>query len=388
MSGSTPQQFRVRTARPTVLAAALVLVLLVPVSFLFFQSYDSVNDRRTATQREIQGVAYLRALGHLTLTIAEAQAASVAGQGANQEAVAAAVSQVAAVDDRYGDALRTHDRWSGVRAKIDSLRSDPRANAPTALVAYQEVTDLLLGLYGKVRDQSGLVHDPDADAFQLQESVGANLPIAVVAAGRLADNAVYASGLPEDKRPAVLPDIALARVTLTYSAGRLIDGLRAASDDTESRTLGGNVLSTLDRFQLTTQALLSVSGQAGLPASDPSMIAVQRAEVQKASGELSATILNEADRLLDSRRDALTRDRLLLLAAGILALVLALLAFVVLVLGARTARTNARLAARASAPEPIPQRQRPVGGPPEDQAAWGPARAGVVAQRERSGAPR
>ena len=78
MSGTTPQQFRVRTARPTVLAAALVLVLLVPVSFLFFQSYDSVNDRRTATQREIQGVAYLRALGHLTFTITDAQAAAVA----------------------------------------------------------------------------------------------------------------------------------------------------------------------------------------------------------------------------------------------------------------------------------------------------------------------
>ena len=222
------------------------------------------------------------------------------------------------------------------------------------------------------------MHDPDADAFQLQESVGANLPIAVVAAGRLADNAVFASGLPEAQRPAVLPDIALARVTLTYSAGRLVDGLRAASDDTESRTLGGNLLSSLDRFQLTTQALLSVSGQAGLPASDPSVIAVQRAEVQKAAGELSATILNEVDRLLDSRRDALTRDRLLLLAAGTLALLLALLAVVVLVLGARTARTNARLAARASAPEPTLPRQRPRRRP-----AGGPGGLGPRAGRRR-----
>ena len=387
MSGFAPP-LRARTARPTVLAAALVLVLLVPVGFLFFQSFDSVNDRRTATQREIQGVAYLRALGHLTFTITDAQAAAVSGRLVDQDKVAAAVSQVAAVDDRYGDALRTHDRWTGVRARIDSIRSDPRGDRATGLSAYQEVTDLLLGLYGKVRDESGLVHDPDADAYQLQESAGANLPIAVVAAGRLADNSVYVSGLPEEERPAVLPNIALARVTLTYSASRLVEGLRTASDDTESRTLGGNLLSTLDRFQLTTQALLSVSGQAGLPASDPSIIAVQRAEVQKASGELSATILNEADRLLDSRRDALSRDRLLLLAAGILALLLALLAVAVLALGARTARVNARLAARASAPEPTPVRQRPGGGPSEDRTAWGPARAGAVAQRERSGAAR
>ena len=116
MSGSAPQ-FRARTARPSVLAAALVLVLLVPVGFLFFQAYDSVNDRRAATEREIEGVAYLRALGHLTFTIADAQAAAVAGRRADQDAVSAAVSQVAAADDRYGDALLTHDRWTGVRAQ-------------------------------------------------------------------------------------------------------------------------------------------------------------------------------------------------------------------------------------------------------------------------------
>jgi hypothetical protein len=387
MSGFAPQ-FRTRTARPTVLAAVLVLVLLVPVGFLFLQSYDSVNDRRTATQREIEGVAYLRALGHLTFTITNAQAASVAGRGADQDAVSAAVSQVAAADDRYGDTLRTHDRWSGVRARIDSIRSDPRGDSATALSAYQEVTDLLLGLYGKVRDESGLSHDPDADAYQLQESVGANLPIAVIAAGRLADLNAYSSTLPQAQQLAALPDLAMARVTLTYSSNRLIDGLRAASDDTESRTLGGNVLSTLDRFQLTTQELLAAAGQVGQPSADASLVVLRRADVQKAAGDLSTTILNEVDRLLEARRDALTRDRWLLLAAGALALLLAVLAIVVLVLAARTARANARLAARASAPDERLPRQRTTGGPPQDPAAWGPARVGSVAQRERSGAAR
>ena len=387
MSGSAPQ-FRARTARPSVLAAALVLVLLVPVGFLFFQAYDSVNDRRAATEREIEGVAYLRALGLLTFTITNAQAARVAGNGADQDAVSAAVSQVAAADERYGDALRTHDRWTGVRARIDSIRSDPRGDTPTNLGAYQEVTDLLLALYGKVRDESGLVHDPDADAYQLQESVGANLPVAVIAAGRLADLAAFSSTQPAAQQLAAVSDIALARVMLTYSAGRLVEGLRAASDDTESRTLGGNVLSSLDNFQLNTQELLSAAGQAGLPASDVSLIVVQRAEVQKAARELSSTILNEVDRLLDARRDALSRDRLLVLAAGILALLLALLAILVLALAARTARVNARLAARASAPDEALSRQRTAGVPPEDQAAWGPARAGSVARWERSGAAR
>jgi hypothetical protein len=387
MSGSAPQ-FRARTARPSVLAAALILVLLVPVGFLFVQAYESVNDRRTATEREIEGVAYLRALGHLTFTITDAQAARVAGRGADQDAVSAAVSQVAAADDRYGDALRTHDRWNGVRARIDSIRSDPRGDSATALGAYQEVTDLLLALYGKVRDVSGLVHDPDADAYQLQESVAANLPAAVIAAGRMADLAVVASAQPEPQRLATLSALALASVTLTVSASRLVEGLRAAADDTESRTLGSNLLSSLDRFQLTSQDLLSVAGQAGLPASDPSIIVVKRAAVQGAASDLSATILNEVDRLLDARRDALTRDRLLVLAAGALALLLALLAIVVLALAARTARANARLAARANAPDEALPRQRMAGVPPEDQAAWGPAGADSVARWERSGAAR
>ena len=95
------------------------------------------------------------------------------------------------------------DRGAG-EDRLDPQRPARRQRRP-ALGAYQEVTDLLLALYGKVRDESGLVHDPDADAYQLQESVGANLPIAVIAAGRLADLAVFASGLPEAQRLGLSP---------------------------------------------------------------------------------------------------------------------------------------------------------------------------------------
>jgi hypothetical protein len=389
MSGSAPQ-LRARSGRPGLIAAALVLVLLVPVGFLFLQAYDSVTDRRSATAREVDGVAYLRALGHLSFTVADAQAAAVAGRDADRDALATAVAQVAAVDERLGNDLRTHERWTGVRAKIESVRGAPPADPEAALIAYREVSDLLLALYAKVRDESGLVHDPDADAYHLLEGVASNLPAAVIAAGRLADLAVLAPKRAEGTQPATFADTALARVTLVTASSRLVDGLRSAADDTESRTLSGNLLSSLDRFQLAIEEVISGAGQAGLPAADPSIIVIDRAEVQAAASELSSSIFNEVDGLLRARDDELGRERMLLLGAAAVALVLAVLAVVVLTMGARSARVSDRLAARApTTPPDDPGGPRARTGPaaPDEPGAWAPQPIGA-ARWERSGAAR
>lgn len=373
MSGTAPQ-VRAGTGRPSVVAAILVLVLLAPVAFLFTQAYGSVGDRRAATEREIEGVAYLRALGQLAFTTADAQSAAVAQRQVDRDAINAAMAQVDAADERHGDTLRTHERWAEVRSRLNNARDAPPATSENAYAAYREIAELMLALFGKVRDASGLAHDPDADAYQLQEGVATYLPAAVIAAGRLADLAVLAPTRPADQQFNTQSDLALARVMLITSSNRLIEGLRSAADDTESRTLGGNLLTGLDNFQLATEQIISVAGLAGQPVSDPSVIRPKQGALRDTGDVLSKTILNEVDRLLKDRQDDLGRERLVLSATGLLILLLALVAIVVLVLGWRSSR-----AADA--------RTR-VGGPPDDRPVWGPTRAEELARRERAGAAR
>ena len=146
-------------------------------------------------------------------------------------------SQVAAVDDRYGDALRTTSGGPASRAKMDTMRSDAgRGDRATALAAYREVGDLLLGLYAKVRDESGLVHDPDADAFHLQEQRrrrAADRGRRGRPAGRQPVCARGLAGRPRrpadpQPQPSCRRLAAPSRADLPARAAALVDGLRSA----------------------------------------------------------------------------------------------------------------------------------------------------------------
>ncbi|GIF76843.1 hypothetical protein Asi02nite_63610 [Asanoa siamensis] len=395
------------------LLSILVLALLVPTGVLFAQNWRSEGDRARATARELDGVAYLRTLQQVAFAVADAQSAAVAGQTGGREALAVAVQQADATDARLGGTLRTTERWTGIRSRLETLRAAPAGSDPTqTLAAYREIGDLVLALYAKVRDESGLAHDPDGDAFHLQSTAAGELPVAVIAVGRLADAAVLAKAAtapaqPGQNRPQLTPEqiarlqaqlttqLITERVLLLDASNRLVDNLRAAVDSTESRTLGGNLLSRLDRYQRAADGISAMFAQASaagasITQADPSLINVARGELQTAAGELSSTILNEVERLLDTRVEGIDQARLLAGGAALLAVLLTVGFFLAYFLGGRP-RTQ-RPAGPFPAGDPgAPQPDEAVAWPtvaPITGAPYQGAPQDKPTQWERSGAAR
>jgi hypothetical protein len=392
------------------MVAALVVALLIPTAFLFFHSWNEDGDRKGATQRELDGVTYLRALNQLTVAMSNAQTLAVSGRQVDTEELANATEQVSAVDERLGAELGTRDRWAGLHAKIEALAAEQSPNPATAVESYSAAGNLLLGLYAKVRDRSGLGHDPDADAFHLQDAAATHLPTAVVAGTRLAALAAMAAAAPAAGAPAagapalppgVTPQMVQMRGAVQLGATQarletatadLVDGLRAAVDSAESRTLGGNLLGQLDAFQLASEDVASLTGLTSV--ADPSDASINPTTVNRlrtASADLSATVLSEVDALLEARLDRIGNERLALLAAAIAAVALAAAAVALLVLGLRRSRTG------EPGPDPVLAGSAYATGrpPTPDDRRWDPDPVVTpyddlesVARWERSGAAR
>ncbi|MEU1685969.1 hypothetical protein [Micromonospora sp. NPDC005707] len=317
--------------RPSVpgrtLPLLLVLALLAPLGLLFAQTDGHTGDDRDLAARERLGVRYLRALGPVTDALTDAQTTAVAGRPVTRAALTAAVEQAAQVDGAIGDQLRTRERWAGVRAKLEALPERGLADPEAAFQAYGEVTDLLLALHRKVREASGLVRDPRSDSFFVQDAIGADLPAAMVAAGRLADVATLAPNRPAADRPRTIAELAELRVAALGPATDLVDDLRAAVDSSESTDLGPTVLTPLDTYQRAVEALAAFSAPAGAAGPDPVQLGAARRGAQSAATQLRQVILDQLDALLADRLDRLDRDRWLargaVAAAGVLLAVLA-----------------------------------------------------------------
>ncbi|MDO3703822.1 hypothetical protein Q3W71_19325 [Micromonospora sp. C28SCA-DRY-2] len=350
MTVPAPRARRRPSPAARLLPPLLVVALLAPVALLFGLTWRHTDDDRALAARERLGVTYLSALAPVTDALVDAQSAAVAGRPVPGEPLTRAVEAAASVDARIGRELRSQERWAGLRAKLEALRDRPPAEPEAAFAAYGEVTDLLLDLYRKVRESSGLVRDPAADSFFLQDGAGQELPEAVVATGRLADLATLAARRPDTDRLRTATELAALRAGALTPAGDLVADLRAAVDSTESTDLGANVLTPLDTYQRAVEALAAASTPAERTGVvDPAQIAAARLNAQAAATELQPVILAELDALLAGRVDALDRDRRFALGAvGLAVLLLAALGGVLLA-AARRARRRAAEARQARA---------------------------------------
>ncbi|MEV0215368.1 hypothetical protein [Micromonospora sp. NPDC050695] len=295
----------------------LIAALLAPVGVLLTQTWRHTGDDRDLAARERLGVQYLRALAPVTDALVDAQSAAVNGRPASGETLARAVEEAASVDARIGVELRSQERWAGLRAKLEALRDRSPADPAAAFTAYSEVTDLLLALHRKVRESSGLVRDPAADSYFLQDSVGQELPEAVVAAGRLADLGALVARRPAAEQPRGLLELTALRVAALAPAADVVDNLRSAVDGSESTDLGANVLTPLDNYQRSVEALAAYSMPAdGTATVDPGRLGAAGLNAHTAARQLQPVILAELDALLVERIDGLDRDRWLTTGAA------------------------------------------------------------------------
>ncbi|GAB3951795.1 hypothetical protein GCM10027614_54350 [Micromonospora vulcania] len=364
----------------------LVVALLAPVCLLFAQTWRQSGDDRDLAARERLGVQYLRALAPVTDALVDAQSAAVSGRPASGEALTRAVEEAAAVDSRIGSDLRSQERWAGLRAKLEALRDRRPTDPESAYTAYGEVTDLLLALHRKVRESSGLVRDAGADSFFLQDSAGEELPEAVVSAGRLADLVTLAAGRPAAERTRSLIELSSLRVAALAPATDVVDNLRSAVDSSESTDLGANVLTPLDTYQRSVEALAAYSAPAPATGTvDPGQLAAARLNTQAAARQLQPVILSELDALLAERIDGIDRDRWVTTGAGAAAVLL--LGWLAALLIAASRRAHRRAAMPAPPTENSdtrppgdpwqptsydPRPLQPIGAAPEAESAqWG-----------------
>ncbi|MFC7549728.1 hypothetical protein [Plantactinospora sp. GCM10030261] len=340
-----------RPSPPSLLPMVLAIALLIPVAVLFAQDWSKLGDDRLVADRERDGIAYLRVLGPVTVALVDAQVAAVSGQSAPREALDRAVREVNAVDAQLGADLRTTERWSGLRSRIETLPSRPSGGAPEALSAFQEATDLLLALYGKVQSSSGLDRDPDTDAAQLQQVVARDLPTALVGTGLLTSMAVLAPARPASERSAAAGDLGTAQVMTFAAVQDLVTNMQEAIDSSQSTNLGGNVLSRLDAYQ---RALASLSAAVTPPTTgaratqlpDASAVASARVAAQAAGADLATIILAELDTLVEERADDLDTSRWIAIGAVIMAILLVAAAVVGTVLARRRYRRAVAIEAR------------------------------------------
>ncbi|MEE6259199.1 hypothetical protein [Plantactinospora sonchi] len=321
-----------------VLRVLLAVALLAPVGVLFTSTWRDNDDRRSVIELERHGVEYLRALEPVMLALVDARAGAVAGRPVDAGTLHRAVEHANAVNGRLGAELRATERWTGVRTTIQALPKAATADPVRAAATYGETVDLLVALYAKVRQSSGLARDQAADSFHLQDAVADELPRALDAAGRLADLVVLASRRSSAAQPEIATTLALARAAAMGPATDLLNNLRAAVENTESRTLGGNLLSRLDSYQRTVEVLDALATPAGgteftLP--EPARVASARAAAQVSGAELATIIHTELDTLLRNRADDLSGERWIGFAALTLAVLLVLALIVLTLLAAR-----------------------------------------------------
>ncbi|WP_320069174.1 hypothetical protein [Micromonospora sp. RTGN7] len=396
--------------RPTltgrVLSLLLVVALLAPVAFLFAQQRLLTDDDRALAVRERLGVEYLRALGPVTLALVDAQSAAVAGRTDSRDALNRAVEDAASVDTRLGKQLRTHDRWTGLRAKLEALPDRALTDPAAAFVAYGEVTDLLLALHRKVREGSGLIRDPRPDTFYLQDAISEELPESLVATGRLADLAGIAARAPAAERINMTAELGALWTGAISPANDLVTNLRAAVDSTESNKLGASVITPLDTYQRAIERLdvlgtptdASELGQEAATRRNLAALAAVRTDVQVTAKQLQPVILDELDALLRDRIDQLDRARWLAVAAAGAAVLLVAALGAVLLAAFRRARQRAAAEQRAGGntgaspgdadwePPADPRGLAPLGTlPPAEPRTLQPAGQGRAAGAERWG---
>ena len=324
------------------LAAVLTVLILVPTGLLFLRVWQQNQDERDHTKQEQQGVEYLTALSPLVSALAEAQSSALQNIPEPPAALTAAVAQISAVDQRLGESLGTRERWTGLRDKIGRLPA-VAGNPIQIFQAHVEVTDLSLALYDSVLDNSGLSRDPDNDVAHLQDALGADLPGTVVQVSRMGDLSLLVANITGTAREQaqaqqiLAPQFGAAVQAVNTNVSRLTDNLQAAVDDTQSTTLSGSLVTTVDGFRRGVEAFIRGASPGGTAKPNSAAMATAQSQLQTSLSSLSGVLVRETNGLLSDRLDELDSKRLQALVLAGAAVLLGLAAIIVPLTGRRRA---------------------------------------------------
>jgi hypothetical protein len=343
--------------RAIIVRALLALIMLAPVTMLFVQVWQTESTNTRSASMELDAIAYLRVLQPVLTTLAQNESLVVSQEQVVFNAMDQAMSAAGQADAKYGDELRTHERWNGFATKANALPALGNASPIDSFNAYSAVTDLLLSLYDKVRDESGLVRDPDADVFYLEDAATHALPNAVSAAGQYGDSIVVEFG-PASGIAAARVNVSTDRALLDLNADDVGDDVSDAVDATASRSMSSTLLHKVDLFR---QAIETLAPTRLAPVTTPSdsdeSAALQnKAETEAAAASLSSALLDAIETLVTDRGAAARHKQDLSLAAFVVAILIVALLITAEIRRGLFRRTKKRPVAdrpdASNAPEP------------------------------------
>jgi hypothetical protein len=385
-ASATTRPSRLRAA----LAALVTILILAPAGVLFVWVWSDNQDQRDSTRLEQHGVEYLTSLSPLISGLVEAQSSALQGVSTAPASLTAAIARVSTVDQRLGDALGTHERWSGLRDKIQRLPS-VTGSGIEIFQAHVEVTDLALALYNAVRGNSGLVRDPDNDLSNLQQALSVDLPATVVQVSRMGDlsqlvaNITGSAAQRQQAQAILVPQFGAAVQQVNTDVASLTDNLQAAVDDTGSTTLSGNLVTSVDSFRRGVESFTRGADPTGGKPNTATMATAQ-SQLQSSLSGLAGVLVREMNGLLQKRIDRLDTRRLeLLITAGVLVL-LVLIALILPLTGRRRGGpSGSEHTGRGMTVSPERPDNRYGGGPLDQMPTYGEVNP---TRRERSGAVR
>lgn len=170
--------------------ALVVLVMALPVAYLVWLFIDARNVQIETTQREIQGIEYLRPLRTLVELLPKHRAvanAYLSGDSDAQGELILLQPEIDAVFPRVESAERAYGKEFGTSAHWDRFKEDWRTleagvDALTPIESFQRHSRLINQLSTLMRtigDQAGLILDPELDTHFLMDTVISRLPQAI-----------------------------------------------------------------------------------------------------------------------------------------------------------------------------------------------------------------
>jgi hypothetical protein len=360
-----------------VVRTTLAIVILVPLSVLFTQSWHAASVTVAQTASETDGITFLRVLQPVLVALTEDETLAVSGKPVDFTAIDKTLQAAGGADQRYGGGLQTHSRWTNFVAAVDHLRTLRKSSPIDAYNSYSAVSELLLDVYERIRDRSGLVRDQESDVFFLEDAAVRALPASVVGAGRYGDSIIAEFTSSGANVQTAALNVSTYRTLLDQDAEEVEDDVSDAVDATSSRTLSTTLLGAIDDYGRSVESLEPQVAQQVTKADISSTTGVPPAQVREEATAvaLSAALFDEIDTLVAARgRSASDHERL---AIGCLVAALLLIAALLyLDLGRRPAKPTS-----GPAPGPAPET---TGGGHRRELAEQPARRPM---RERVGVP-
>jgi methyl-accepting chemotaxis protein len=177
--------------------AAIGVVLIIPFAFLLSLQYTASGDSKKFSEKESQGIEYIRPVREMLFALQRRRVLAVAGasgeaslasqvQGVTEE-INEKVKEIDAVDAKLGVELKASEKWKTLKAEWLALKSFTSTDPAATDDAHAKVTGVAIDLIlNDVGNASNLILDPDLDSYWLMDAYVVKMPAIADSTAKLA----------------------------------------------------------------------------------------------------------------------------------------------------------------------------------------------------------